>query len=323
MNKSDVEKGLTLTVILLLIGVACAPSIHANISKESELVEITTEICGINEANSHIVKLTQEQVKEIDTLFESIKSRLDSAKTREETVSIFNNAVVELYNFGLLPDNMSIEESQRLVAGENYHSKLIRNVERLFNKKQNYSSLPEEINVLCLTASKATNLDFLKLPRKGHIRIGLFFQYLGNIAYVLTQFFKDCGRVLIWKGLENITWVLFYLALIFFSYTPFDPAFAMQLCRGVTFGYRQKNVLDEESIYYPCNGWVWTFGLNGIKKWNGSLIGRVWTGGYALWSGLISKAYYIGASGFTGIKIHFSEEQFLLGSVLIVKIETL
>ena len=49
MRKSYVRKYLAVAVILSLTGVAFAPSINANISKE--MVEFTTEVCGIDNSN--------------------------------------------------------------------------------------------------------------------------------------------------------------------------------------------------------------------------------------------------------------------------------
>ena len=45
MNK----KILTTSIVILFIGLALAPSLHANISRGSELVEITTDIYGNEE----------------------------------------------------------------------------------------------------------------------------------------------------------------------------------------------------------------------------------------------------------------------------------
>ncbi|UCD13962.1 MAG: hypothetical protein JSW60_00665 [Thermoplasmatales archaeon] len=46
MRSSCVRNALAVGIILLFIGVAFAPSINANISKE--MVEFTTEVCGLN-----------------------------------------------------------------------------------------------------------------------------------------------------------------------------------------------------------------------------------------------------------------------------------
>lgn len=47
------KKLLVIGVIVLFLGLAVAPSINANINKESELVEITTKICEIKEVNEN------------------------------------------------------------------------------------------------------------------------------------------------------------------------------------------------------------------------------------------------------------------------------
>ncbi|UCD13830.1 MAG: hypothetical protein JSW60_09805, partial [Thermoplasmatales archaeon] len=68
MKSNLMKKGLVFAAILLFIGLAFAPSIHANISRasiDSELVEITTEVCGLN-GGKHTVKLTQEKAGEVE-----------------------------------------------------------------------------------------------------------------------------------------------------------------------------------------------------------------------------------------------------------------
>jgi len=52
------RKGLAVAVILLLIGVAFAPSINANVV-EDELVEIDVEFCGLGRKQT--VQLTQQR----------------------------------------------------------------------------------------------------------------------------------------------------------------------------------------------------------------------------------------------------------------------
>ncbi len=59
MKHIKYQKGITLAVILLFIGLAFTLSINANISKESledELVEITTELYGIKGVKPYYVK---------------------------------------------------------------------------------------------------------------------------------------------------------------------------------------------------------------------------------------------------------------------------
>ena len=74
-----IKKGVVVAVILLFIGLAFAPSINANVSKaslDSELVEFTTEVCGLN-GGKHTVSLSKEDAVEVENLINDIERRLD------------------------------------------------------------------------------------------------------------------------------------------------------------------------------------------------------------------------------------------------------
>jgi len=158
-----IKKGLVVAVILLFIGVAFAPSINANISKasiESELVEITTEVCGINGVKPNTVSLSKEDVDEVEKLIDDIERRLDNVETREETVEIFNEAVVELDKYGLL-GGLSVKQAQRLVTVEYQNSRFIKLFERLFVK---YQFLDNDSNYLCLVAGQTSYTIRMSFP---------------------------------------------------------------------------------------------------------------------------------------------------------------
>lgn len=128
-------KGWAVAIIFSFIGVAIVPSINAQISKtsfKSEMVEITTEISGLNDGK-HSVYLSKEDVKEVEKLLENIKKRINKAETREETIEIFNEVVVELDKYGLL-GNLNILQAQKLVTGGYQNSKAISLLERLNNR---------------------------------------------------------------------------------------------------------------------------------------------------------------------------------------------
>ncbi|HWR26933.1 MAG TPA: hypothetical protein VN377_00695, partial [Candidatus Thermoplasmatota archaeon] len=68
------RKWLAIGIILLFVGVTIAPTINFNTVKAStddDLVEVTTQASGIKGYGDTTVKLTREQVNEIDMLFES------------------------------------------------------------------------------------------------------------------------------------------------------------------------------------------------------------------------------------------------------------
>ena len=125
------KKLLVFGVIVLFLGVAIAPSINANISKasvDSELVEITTEVCGLN-GGKQTVELTQEEAAEVEALFDSIRERLNNTETREEAEQIFKEAVVELDKYGLL-GGLSVKQAQRLAIGSYRNPILKRGLDR-------------------------------------------------------------------------------------------------------------------------------------------------------------------------------------------------
>ncbi len=132
------KKLLVVGVIVLFLGLAIAPSINANVSKasvDSDLVEITTEVCGINGVTPNTVLLSKGDAEEVDRLFDSIRERLNATGTREETEKIFNEAVVELDKYGLL-GGLSVEQAQKLVTGEYQRSKVVKFLEKLSKKIQ-------------------------------------------------------------------------------------------------------------------------------------------------------------------------------------------
>jgi len=144
------KKLLVVGVIVLFLGLAFAPSINASISKsfiDSELVEITTEVCGLK-GGEHTVSLSKEDALEVEKLIDDIKRRLDKVETREDAVEIFNEAVVELDKYGLL-GGLSVKQAQRLVAGRYQNSRMMKLLEKL-----NPSTSDKERNYLCLIAGK-------------------------------------------------------------------------------------------------------------------------------------------------------------------------
>ena len=63
MKESITKKGMTGAIIFLFISIAVVPSIHANVVKASsdiEVIEVTTEACGISGLKPNTVKLTKQ-----------------------------------------------------------------------------------------------------------------------------------------------------------------------------------------------------------------------------------------------------------------------
>jgi len=147
-----IGKGLVIGIIFLFVGVVIAPSINFNVVKASSdngLIEVTTEVYGIKGFGLHTAMLTTQQYGEVKHLMESIKERLRRAANKEETIAIFKDAVVTLNTYGLIPQGMTIEQTQKLVVGEYENFKVKTIGERLFPKNTFQTN---QSNFLCLIA---------------------------------------------------------------------------------------------------------------------------------------------------------------------------
>jgi hypothetical protein len=148
MKDTWVKKGLVVSVILLFIGVAVAPSINFNVvkaSNDNDLVEVTTQACGIKGYGNTTVKLTREQYQNLEQYLVDFRARLNQTTTREEAVPIFKDAVVELDKYGLLPKGMRVEKAQKIF-------------ENLF--KRHHKTLADNENFLCLIAGRTNETYF-------------------------------------------------------------------------------------------------------------------------------------------------------------------
>jgi hypothetical protein len=146
----ELKKLLALGIIFLFIGVSVAPSINQSVVKatdDDDLVEVTTQACGIQGYGDTTVKLTREQYPNLEQYLVEFRARLNQTSTREEAVPIFKDAVVELDKYGLLPKGMSVELAQKLIILQNQNDYFTKLHERFLNSRilleddENYFSL--------------------------------------------------------------------------------------------------------------------------------------------------------------------------------------
>jgi len=170
MKDTWVKKGLVVSVILLFISLAVAPSINFSVvkaSNDNELVEVTTEACGIKGFGNTTVKLTKQQYQNLEQYLVDFRARLNQTTTKEEAVPIFKEAVVELNKYGLLPKGMSVEKAQKFVT-------MLYQGNCNFEKLSNCAKFPKSgltfSNIFCLLLlhcdSTEYNVEFglLSLP---------------------------------------------------------------------------------------------------------------------------------------------------------------
>jgi hypothetical protein len=176
--KMNMKKCLTTGIILLLFIVSIAPSINANISQNNEMVELTTEVYGLN-GEKYTVKLTREEAEEVDLLIKSIKEKLDQAKTSKEVEDIFKNAVLELNRYGLLGD-LNVKQVQRLVTKGVLNLKGVKLVEKLSQGKNAIWDI--DSNNFCLISGKTTTNLFLGMLSAG-VRLFSPLAFMNSIMF--------------------------------------------------------------------------------------------------------------------------------------------
>jgi len=300
---------LTAGVILLFVGVTIASTINFQVVKAStddDLVELTTQACGIKGYGDTTVKLTREQYQDLEQYLVEFRERLNQTTTREEAVPIFKDAVVELDKYGLLPKGMSVEKAQRLVT-KSYNQQI---------RTLNSLDRDPDANYFCLVSgstSQTVSIGFLAYYANRFTLSSYWNEKMGQIADWL---YSHHLSFLVLLGTFILTpillWAIFGgVITVFANYLPF------RLFSVLVFGmYDYYNT-------HPSSGWVNSFGINGEKKYNGSELWGTVKGSYQV---LVFSKLYPGVLGFTGlalssIKDNF-DKMFFLGSALKVKLGT-
>ena len=298
----NMKKYLAIGVILLFIGLAFAPSIHANISKE--MVEFTTEVCGLD-VGKQTVKLTQEEVEEVDALFRSIRERLNKTESREEAEQVFKEAVVELDKYGLL-GGLSVKKAQRLVTGGYQNPIINRILDRIEDKS--LLKMNDDENMFCLVSGETDGT--LYFHRKGLVALLIMdiIISLDNIG-LLTFLVNHIKNEFI---LEKMAFFIIFLdvrGLFYIVYSIFSP-------------YSIGDMIYLGANYNPAEGYLFTNGLNGKKLWTGKFYGHLNYRRLRFDFYKETTIWYPGVRGFLGIK-NFNINNgncFYLGSAFKVKI---
>jgi len=298
----NIKKCLAVGVIILFIGVAFGPSINANIGKE--MVEITTEISGLN-GGKQTVKLTHEEAGEVEALFDSIRERFNAAETREEAEGIFREAVVELDRYGLL-GGLSVEQAQQLVTGGYQNPRIMKIIENIFSRSQEDNNS----NFCCLVTGRTDKTLFVN-PRMRFIYPIVHHWALDWSYYPLME--------LILKFANDQ--VKFMALLIFVTLRVME----LEWSEYVLVLY-QENPLPRRCMIYlgndlsediPASGWINTYGINGKVGWEGDFYGNL------PWGCFLTYKWCPAVDGFRGFQLYvdkFQEEHFYLGSARWVKI---
>jgi len=308
MNNRLLIRNMVVIIILLFIGVSIAPSINFNVvkaSNDNDLVEVTTQACGINGFGNTTVKLTRQQYQHLEQYLVDFRVRLNQTETREDAIPIFKEAVVELNTYGLLPKRMSVEQAQRLVTGLYQNTKLVKYLEKLSSKSENLSL--QEGNALCLIYGDAKSYTYFQGP------VSKVIYYVGCILEnILVKY--HLFNSLIGVGLTFLTLFLFYFSRFIFFIS--DALRNFPYIGGIIYYGQLTQTSNKEHYYSPAEGNIWTIGLFGIKQWNGSFYGNLPSFGFYIFLSL----YYPGVNGFSGLRLSSNSSNFYFGSALSVNV---
>jgi hypothetical protein len=274
-----VRKGLAVGIILLFIGVALVPCINFNVvkaSNDNDLVEVTTQTCGIKGFGNNTVKLTRQQYQNLEEYLVDFRARLNQTTTREEAVPIFNEAVVKLNNYRLLPRGMNIKSTQALIYGKYQDC-------RTFNfLKKNIISLSYVNNSICLVSGICSNCYMM-----GAMEF-LFNKYLFFIIIIMAP---------------NPISPLWLLEVNHYEYK------TLNILGVITLGELDINTLE----VVPSFGWISSIGSSGNQYWQGSFVGGFT--GLGLLPGVAIYAGILGFSGIRLLNLE-NNSSFFIGSAL-------
>jgi hypothetical protein len=237
---------------------------------------------------------------------------LDNIETREETVEVFNEAIVELDKYGLL-GGLSVKQAQRLVTGGYQNRRAMKVLEKLYSRNQELSD--DNVNYLCLVCGQATYTA----------RLG----FVGNVLLMILDILLKSNwfqELMFLFEFVDIS-IIFFLTLLSFNPIPYISPLAIRNSLG--FGLRVTDFFQTSGEVYRSEGFITSVGLLGIKQCSGKFWGM---GEYISaqllqkWAGLswFSASSPVGAVGFTGIKIMLKLENsdtFFLGSALEVNVK--
>lgn len=296
----DSKKILVVSIILLFLGVTVASSINFNVvkaSNENDFVEVTTHTWGIQGYRDSTMKLTREQYQDLENYLVEFRTQLNQTATREETVLLFKDAIVELHKVGVLPKDIDIDEVQRLVTGRYPMPRLLTH--RLFMNRN--AQVFTDSNFLCLLTGTTTSTYVIGVPERGVAALiySLYFPYF------LERILSDDPVIM-----EKI---LVKLRDLCSSFQRLSSKRIVQ-AGNIVFGVSKDEYIPPEFRYFPAYGWIDTQGLFGKTSWNGTFFGSIRTlPGFEF----RFYSYYIGAIGFVGIKVDKGDgKNFFLGSAL-------
>ena len=320
MKEGWFVKTLALSIVVLFIGISFQPVFAVDIkstdekvieskSGNNEKVEYEIQIIKTNKIIENKVYLTQQQANDLENLIEGIRFDLNNSESSEETTEIYYNAINSFNNLGLFTKDITLDEIKQLVTGETQKLDSIKFKKELGDGFENR---------LCLVSCN-TNMAYTLGP----VTIMTALACIPPVAYMIlfnSIYFKHnlSEHPILVKLLMTPMYLysIIILALLISSYLSIMSIQPITIGSLTACGLVIYPAVPSDYFeYYPSNGWIQTFGLNGKKSYNGNFYGDLF------YLPLMFFHYYCSMIGFTGISIRRkNNDVFRLGFALDVKI---
>jgi hypothetical protein len=300
----EIKKLLVGEIIFLFIGVTIAPIIQFNIVKASDdndFVEVTTQICSITEGHTNIVQLTTQQAREVQQVFDELQNRLSSAESMEETSQIFNDTILLLGRYHLLPSGLNVEHAKRLVTSIN--QRVTPFLKKISTKFQADAGTMQ--NSFCYVAGNTSNTHVAKLAKRTALQLYNIIDYCtanvplnkaATALWIICNQLSKISQMILQRNGNH------YGVCIYFGNYHYYP---------------YPNWLS------PAQGWLSTDGINGKQNISGSFWGQKITNGWQPQDDWYMNYTWRGCLGFTGLIIYLgSDSAYYLGSALQVNVGT-
>lgn len=187
-----------------------------------------------------LYSLTNTQYQHLQQYLAEFTERLNHTTTRDDAIPLFNEAVMELHKFGLLPEGLSVVQAQHLVTG-NQH---VANIQQSLMARSRTSMTNNSTNSFCLLAGYSNSTELIT-SFQWAVLFG--FGLICEILYALPPP------------------IYLILALVFFGITTVL----------YTLGYLIPLSLWSDIKIFGGHGFLFTLGFAGLKKWVGYLDGEI------------------------------------------------
>jgi hypothetical protein len=288
MKNRLIRKGLVVGIIGIFLLVSFIPSINSTSLPSSQKKMVHCQSVGLLENTDREVELTESEINTIQHQFNVYQNELAHAGSPAEAATIFrefSKHLLECNIIDTLTKNQLDMQLDKWILGMNYL------------EKREINEVLDSGNTFCLVFGNTSNSWSINLFRR-HIDgfVARFVSFVNTIASLCPN---PDNVYLLFFPLYLILWYVIFFSIVLFP---------LQLTTLIPFGIMNQLVIGyhwDSPVYYgddePATGVISTYGLQENRTFKGNLFGQIKT----LWK--VFSEYYIGATGFTGLKIRLPD----------------